>query len=166
MVRPRPCLDPVRDTSLEPDPTEHSPDTLVARLPALRVTLEEQRRFRREQLAHLDGSAATADSGRADDQNRAAAPALREVDDLVATGARRALADIELALLRMSTGRYGICRSCEAPLPLALLEAIPKTTLCLPCQPGSERGRDARARAAFRSRIRADRGGRPSRYQR
>ena len=55
-------------------------------------------------------------------------------DDLVAAGARRALADIELALTRIRTGRYGYCRSCNARIPLVVLEAIPKTTLCLGCQ--------------------------------
>ena len=60
--------------------------------------------------------------------------ALREVDALVAAGAHRALADIEMALSRIRTGRYGYCRSCEGPIPLVVLEAIPKTTLCLTCQ--------------------------------
>jgi DnaK suppressor protein len=59
---------------------------------------------------------------------------LREVDALVAAGARQALADIELALVRIRTGHYGYCRSCGARIPLVLLEAIPKTTLCLVCQ--------------------------------
>jgi DnaK suppressor protein len=123
MVRPRSALDLVA--------TERPADALAARLPALRAVLEEQCRFRREQLAQLGG---TARDGQADDRDSEAVPALREVDDIVAAGARRALADIELALLRMSTGRYGVCRSCDAPILLALLEAIPRTTLCLACQ--------------------------------
>ena len=60
---------------------------------------------------------------------------LHEVDALVLAGARRALADIELALVRMRTGRYGYCRSCDGRIPLVVLEAIPRTTLCLACQP-------------------------------
>ena len=60
--------------------------------------------------------------------------ARREVEALVTAGARRALADIELALVRMRTGHYGYCRICGTGIPLVVLEAIPKTTLCLACQ--------------------------------
>jgi RNA polymerase-binding transcription factor len=110
---------------------------LAARLPDLRATLERQRDFRREQLAQVDlhrptrtPSATNGAVDRAED----ATSALREVDALVAAGARRALTDIELALARMRTGNYGSCRLCGTGIPLAVLEAIPKTTLCLACQ--------------------------------
>jgi RNA polymerase-binding transcription factor DksA len=109
---------------------------LVRRLPALRKELERQRDFRSEQLAHLI----------AHDENRTslvgyepramdgdAARALDEVRALVAAGARQALADIELALARMNEGTYGRCRACDADIPLAVLTAIPKTTLCQGC---------------------------------
>jgi RNA polymerase-binding transcription factor DksA len=111
---------------------------LVRQLPALRKELERQRDFRNEQLAHLS----------AHDENRAslvgygpramdgdAARALDEVRALVAAGARQALADIELALARMNEGTYGRCRACDADIPLAVLTAIPKTTLCQACHP-------------------------------
>ena len=110
---------------------------LVRRLPALREELERQREFRTEQLAHLV----------AHDENRTSlvgygpramdgdgARALREVRALVAAGARQALADIELALARMSDGSYGRCRACNAGIPPAVLTAIPSTTLCRACQ--------------------------------
>jgi DnaK suppressor protein len=111
-------------------------ESLASRLPVLRAALERQRHFRREQLAQLDSSGGThlwpapAVAG----EDRETALALREVDALVAADARRALADIETALGRMRTGRYGYCRSCEGRIPLVVLEAIPKTTLCLTCQ--------------------------------
>jgi DnaK suppressor protein len=70
-----------------------------------------------------------------------AAPALREVDALVAAGARRAVGDIASALDRMRRGRYGDCRSCGDAIPLAVLEAIPQTTLCLACQIRRDHGR-------------------------
>jgi RNA polymerase-binding transcription factor DksA len=34
----------------------------------------------------------------------------------------------------MRTGHYGYCRICGTGIPLLVLEAIPKTTLCLACQ--------------------------------
>lgn len=130
-------------------------DALTSRLPGLRAALEQQRRFRREQLAMLDANGGTqerpARADSTDSRDQEAVHAMREVDALVADGARRALADIELALVRMDTGRYGHCRSCGARIPLVVLEAIPKTTLCLTCQRGSERGDDQRSRAASRS---------------
>jgi DnaK suppressor protein len=108
----------------------------VLRLPALRAALEQQRRFRREQLAELEAGGRTP-AGDIEPPDRRLAEAvygLHEVDTLVAEGARRALADIDLALLRMATGRYGCCRSCGAHIPLFVLQAIPRTTLCLACQ--------------------------------
>ena len=77
-----------------------------------------------------------------------AASALREVDALIAAGARQALNDIELALARMHTGRYGYCRTCGLRIPLVVLEAIPKTTLCLACQGQTENGSTAQAARA------------------
>jgi len=123
---------------LEPDEVQtQAGDALVSRLPSLRATLEEQHRFRSEQLARLE--ACSRQQVPSDPGAREAVLALREVDELLAAGARRALTDIELALVRMHTGRYGDCRSCGDGIPLTLLEAIPKTTLCLACQHHDER---------------------------
>jgi DnaK suppressor protein len=130
--------------SPQPDP-ERPDDALTHRLPALQAALEQQHRFRREQLARLEGYGERLESGTGADPADPADPeavlALREVDALLEAGARRALADIELALVRMHTGRYGYCRSCSATIPVPLLEAIPKTTLCLACRFRDERGR-------------------------
>jgi RNA polymerase-binding transcription factor len=103
--------------------------------------LEQQHDFRREQLAQVDGDQRTRRSPRtngAADQDHEAVLARREVEALVTAGARRALADIGLALARMRTGHYGYCRICGTGIPLMVLEAIPKTTLCLACQRFSE----------------------------
>ena len=110
-------------------------DDLASRLPDLRAALEGQRDFRREQMTQIDLHRPTRTlSATNDAADRAQVPtlALREVETLVAAGARRALIDIELALARMRTGHYGCCRRCGTAIPLAVLEAIPKTTLCLP----------------------------------
>jgi DnaK suppressor protein len=112
---------------------------LASRLPDLRAALERQRDFRREQLAQIDLHGPTRTLPAANDAvDRAEEPtsALREVEALVA--ARRALIDIELALARIRTGDYGCCRMCGTAIPLAVLEAIPKSTLCLVCQQAAE----------------------------
>ena len=112
-------------------------DDLASRLPVLRAALERQRDFRREQLAQVDlhqSSCTPSATNGARDRDQEATSALREIEALVTAGARRALTDIELALARMRTGHYGCCRLCGTGIPLAVLEAIPKTTLCLACQ--------------------------------
>lgn len=128
MVRPRPM--PAGGTLL---PARRG-DLLAERLPVLQVALVRQRDFRREQLAQLDvrsGSTSLprADHGAACDTT----PSAREVQALVEAGARRALDDIELAL-RIRTGDNGRCRACGSGIPLAVIESIPQTTLCLYCQ--------------------------------
>jgi DnaK suppressor protein len=106
---------------------------LAAHLPALRKALEQQLVFRRQQLTQLDARSRTEPAPQhAHEENRASA--IREVNALVMRGARRALADIEVALARMRDGVYGLCRACGSDIPLQLLTAIPKTTLCLSCQ--------------------------------
>jgi DnaK suppressor protein len=52
---------------------------------------------------------------------------------------RRALADIEEALARLSAGRYGRCESCAGAIPAQRLAAAPETRYCARCARG--RGR-------------------------
>jgi DnaK suppressor protein len=117
--RPRPVADPA----------------LSRRLPELRAELRRQRAFRIEQVAHLDAHdeepVPPGNGPRAAHED--AARALAEVRAVIVAGARHALADIELALAQMDEGRYGSCRACGAAIPLDVLRAIPKTTLCLAC---------------------------------
>jgi RNA polymerase-binding transcription factor DksA len=52
---------------------------------------------------------------------------------------RRALADTEEALARLSAGRYGRCESCAAAIAAQRLAATPETRYCARCARG--RGR-------------------------
>ena len=52
---------------------------------------------------------------------------------------RRALADTEEALARLSAGRYGRCESCAGAIPAQRLAATPETRYCARCARG--RGR-------------------------
>lgn len=107
----------------------------------LRRKLERHREFRREQLAALAAPGSDARSAAVDEH--AKNPAMFEVASMVTGGAKEALAKIEEALTSMADGSYGFCRACDGDIPLALLEAIPETVLCLDCQrsfrPGPER---------------------------
>jgi DnaK suppressor protein len=50
-----------------------------------------------------------------------------------AVRARRKLADIEDALARLATGRFGSCEQCGSPVPAGLLSAAPETRYCARC---------------------------------
>jgi RNA polymerase-binding transcription factor DksA len=91
-------------------------------LMTLREMLEEQRAFRLDQLEQLRRDEATATNGD------------REIHESLVTGARAALREVIEALARMEDGRYGTCRQCSQPLPVARLEVLPQLALCMECQ--------------------------------
>lgn len=57
----------------------------------------------------------------------------------------RELSQIERALLRMKQGTYGLCENCQGKIPVARLNALPYSTLCIKCQREIESGGDWRA---------------------
>jgi DnaK suppressor protein len=102
-------------------------------LPAIRADLDQQRRFRSEQLEELAvdaaGAMATAD------QNR------RQITRVLTLAAEAALSEIDAALQRLEEGSYGICERCSEPIPWQRLEVLPMSRLCTPCQYLAESGR-------------------------
>lgn len=44
------------------------------------------------------------------------------------------LSQIEEALRRVQDGTFGICRACKKKIPKERLEAVPTTTICVPCK--------------------------------
>ena len=50
----------------------------------------------------------------------------------------RELAKVERALQRIRSGKYGVCEGCGKKIPLARLNALPYTTLCIACQRDEE----------------------------
>lgn len=48
------------------------------------------------------------------------------------------LAQVERALLRIKQGKYGTCDGCGTKIPVARLNALPYSTLCVKCQRESE----------------------------
>ncbi|MFP8961931.1 TraR/DksA family transcriptional regulator [Streptomyces nanhaiensis] len=116
-------------------------------LAALREDLEEQRRFRLDQLREFGRqrpvspavprpAPARADTARADTARTDTARA--EIDARLAESARMVLADVEAALERMDRGGYGRCLLCSRPIPARMLEIVPQTRYCAHCRRAGE----------------------------
>ena len=58
----------------------------------------------------------------------------RELNSQLAALESRELIQIERAIRMMRDGRYGICEVCEHQIPIARLQALPFTPLCIDCQ--------------------------------
>ena len=82
--------------------------------------LHEERRFRVGQLAVLKREPP---SGR-----RAAS-----VNQALRIAATAILRDVDAALARIDEGRYGLCMSCDQPIPDARLDVLPMAPLCMSC---------------------------------
>jgi DnaK suppressor protein len=119
-------------STLMPTPDQPRPELLLS-LPALRAKLEEQRQFRIEQLAELSGR----DDQQAGPNLRLRTPGLdgprSEVNEALVLAALQALADIDAALCRMRTGRYGACQHCGVAIALPRLRTVPQAALCFEC---------------------------------
>jgi DnaK suppressor protein len=84
-----------------------------------RRRLEEERRFRVDQLAALEAESC---------------PTTHEsVQRALFIAATTALDEIDAALDRLSSGRYGRCVTCSAELPAERLDVLPMAALCMPC---------------------------------
>lgn len=46
----------------------------------------------------------------------------------------RELMQIERAIARMKQGNYGLCEACQIRIPVARLNALPYSTMCIKCQ--------------------------------
>jgi RNA polymerase-binding transcription factor DksA len=118
-----------------PNPTQYV--DIADHLPRVRTMLEEHRRFRLDQLAQLT-TQHPAEGGRVDSLDASADNARVEVSAAVEAAASQALDDINAALRRISTGRYGSCARCHTPIPIERLLAIPQAALCMSCQRRAE----------------------------
>lgn len=55
----------------------------------------------------------------------------------------RAVAEIDNALRRLESGKYGICEDCGRRIPAARLKALPFAYLCIQCKERQEREESA-----------------------
>jgi RNA polymerase-binding transcription factor DksA len=82
--------------------------------------LQDERRFRVEQLAALDSELP-------------ASPRHVSVHKALRMAATTTLRETEAALARMDEGRYGLCVRCSQPLPDSRLDVLPMAALCMGC---------------------------------
>lgn len=99
--------------------------TLITRRSELRRRLG----IELESLAHVKHSSASGDAADAafDASGEELASTLAELES-------KELAQIERALRRLKSGNYGKCEVCVARIPVARLNALPYSTLCVKCQ--------------------------------
>ncbi|MEZ5170494.1 MAG: TraR/DksA C4-type zinc finger protein [Acidimicrobiia bacterium] len=121
------------ETSRSDRPTAQppSPDELAE----LRRALEDER----DELlvrAHVhkdDENASSATHGQGETEHTAN-EIERRVNAVLEHNADHALAEVVAALGRMDDGTYGNCTSCEQPIPLERLRAMPAARFCVTCQ--------------------------------
>jgi DnaK suppressor protein len=108
--------------------------------PRWRALLEMRWRARLQEVTELALAyhEAEAAAGREAGEDRLQVQRLRRLQRRTVTS-RRALADTEEALTRLSAGRYGWCESCAGAIPAQRLAATPETRYCARCARG--RGR-------------------------
>jgi RNA polymerase-binding transcription factor DksA len=115
MTAPTPPLRPARPAIPHP-----RGNLTPKQLTMFRAMLDEQRRFRIDQLTAARIPAPT--------------DAAREVAGAILQAARVALHDIDAALGRMADGTYGRCTHCGVALRIERLEILPQAPLCMECQ--------------------------------
>jgi RNA polymerase-binding transcription factor len=111
--------------------------------PRWRARLEMRWRARLQEVTELSlayhEAAAAADRGGGEDGLPARRLLRLQGLQRRTVASRRALADTEEALARLSAGRYGRCESCAAAIPAQRLASAPETRYCDRCARG--RGR-------------------------
>ena len=101
-----------RFPELEPEAAHHYADHWQR--------LQEERRFRLDQLEALGDEACTT-------------PRHDEVNRLLRRSATAVLANVETALTRMAEGRYGRCDLCGRGIDAHRLAVLPMTSMCAQC---------------------------------
>ncbi|MBA4030355.1 MAG: hypothetical protein C0478_05615 [Planctomyces sp.] len=93
-----------------------------------------QREDLRSKIAEEMGLVFSPDDGINDLGETAAQVEQSELHTQLAALETRELVQINKALALIELGQYGSCQKCEKAIPLARLQAVPFTTVCVECQ--------------------------------
>lgn len=107
--------------------------TLLARRTELRKRLGTE-------LADLGLGKSSAPSG--DSADAAFGHTGEELASQLAELESKELAQIEQALVRLKQGKYGVCAGCGSKIPVARLNILPYSILCIKCQQEAENDSD------------------------
>jgi DnaK suppressor protein len=99
----------------------------------VRKHLEEER----AQL--LARSIPSVEPAKGDEADLAATAQAKEQSMWLANDQKQRLAQIDQALSRIASGKYGICDRCGQPIASERMKAVPHATLCIQCQSKSEK---------------------------
>ncbi|MBI5029318.1 MAG: TraR/DksA family transcriptional regulator [Chloroflexi bacterium] len=86
----------------------------------------------REQL--LARSIPAPEVAHGDEADLAAMAQAKEQYQWLANDQKARLAEIDKVLVRIESGKYGICDSCSKPIAPERMEANPHATMCIDCQ--------------------------------
>lgn len=105
----------------------------------LHQRLVSQRAALRQKISEDLGAAYTPDDGINDLAETASQVERAELHSQLAALESRELRKIELAIQKIREGTYGLCERCGKSIPVARLQALPFTSLCVDCQRKRER---------------------------
>jgi DnaK suppressor protein len=77
-----------------------------------------------------------------DDGDFAAASTETVIDSAILEQQRKELAEIDLALDKISRGTYGVCEMCEEPIGIERLKVKNFARYCMPCREITEKEHD------------------------
>jgi DnaK suppressor protein len=102
-------------------------------LKKLKSLLLNRRREILEQVAHLDFEREELEIHFIESVESAQKENLAQLIHKLDERGKEEIAEIELALTKMSAGRYGKCELCGKSIPIKRLKVLPSTRLCLNC---------------------------------
>jgi DnaK suppressor protein len=134
---------PHRDTPPDRRTTIQPEDRTMARTDALdriRKTLENRRKELRKRMSgDLSELGIDTDGSIGDSADAAFESTGDELASQLAELEARELAQIDFALRRLAMGKYGLCAGCASKIPVARLNALPYSTMCIACQREAEK---------------------------
>lgn len=106
----------------------------------------------RESRAEMERSLMQGDEYRGDDADLAGLAFSEAMKAAMSTRHHGELKAIEVALLRIEDGSFGICEDCDEEIPIKRLYALPFARRCIECQERHEKMKlEEEARGAYSS---------------